>query len=106
MIEECPFCGSIRIVETLKGGTRICLACESRFDTVNGKSKQTLFDRITASPEVLAPNFVVEVITEYLTAKFVTGRRSTIIPGKTWEHEAEAIAATVARLKEARDGAE
>lgn len=29
MIKECPFCGSIRIVETLKGGTSICLACES-----------------------------------------------------------------------------
>jgi hypothetical protein len=64
------------------------------------KKKPTLFDLITASPEVLAPNFVVEVIAEYLTAKFVTGYRSTIIPGKIWEHESEALAATVAKLKE------
>lgn len=60
----------------------------------------TIFNRITASPEVLAPHLVVDVITEYLTAKFVTGYRSTIIPGKIWEYEAEAIAATVAKLKE------
>lgn len=60
----------------------------------------TLFDRITQSPETLAPNFVVEVITEYLTAKFVVGYRSTIIHGKTWETEAEAIAATIEKLKE------
>jgi diphthamide biosynthesis methyltransferase len=65
--------------------------------------RRTLFDRITASPEVLAPNFVVEVIAEYLTAKFVTGYRSIIIPGKMWEHEAEAIAATVAKLKEVEE---
>jgi hypothetical protein len=99
MIKECPFCGSIRIVETLKGYTSICLACESLLDD---KSKPTIFDRITASPEVLAPHFV------FLKAVIVTN----INPQQQWistltvevyPTKQEAIAATVAKLKEVCD---
>lgn len=67
------------------------------------RDKPTLFDQITKTPETLAPNFVVEIITEHLTAKFVVGYRSTIIPGKIWKTETEAITATVAKLKESQE---
>lgn len=95
MIKECPFCGSIRIVETLKGDKGICLNCES---FLNDKSKPTVFDRITASPEVLAEKLVY--------------RKYYILRGETWtsnvltsefETKTEAIAATVAKLKEVCD---
>ena len=85
------------------GSSSVCtLYCCATSDGENCRNYEvsTLFDRITTSPEVLAPNFVVEEIAEYLTAKFVTGYRSTIIPDKIWENYEEAIAATVAKLKE------
>ena len=108
---NCPNCGSEHTaIEKRPGGWFHCQDCHYswqpspvRFGFDAPTRKQTLFETITASPEVLAPNFVVEVIAEYLTAKFVTGYRSTIIPGKIWEHEAEATAATVTRLKEVCD---
>lgn len=54
-----PFCGSNRIVETLKGDTSICLACES---LLNDKNKPTVFNRITASLEVLAAKEVLQYV--------------------------------------------
>lgn len=98
----CKRCKSTKVVEFgYYGGTTYyrCEICH-HLGEKDEFPEVTVFDRITASPEVLAPNFVVEVIAEYLTAKFVTGYRSTIIPGKIWEYESEAIAATVARLEE------
>jgi hypothetical protein len=59
--------------------------------------KATVFHKITASPEVLAPNFV------YFAMDDEYGRDywgSSLIEGKFWKTEKEAIAATVARLKE------
>ena len=98
---ECPVCGSSNIqTEKRPDGFHHCMNCRYSWEIGAKQLKQTLFETITTSPEMLAPHFVVEVIAEYLTAKFVTGYRSTIIPGKMWEHEAEAIAETVAKLKE------
>lgn len=96
MIKECPFCGSIRIVETLKGGTSICLACES---ILNDKSKKTVFQKITSSPEVLAPLFV------FLKALLVTNTNPqqqwiSTLTGEFYPTKKAAIAATVAKLKE------
>ena len=55
----------------------------------------TLFERITESPEVLAPNFVYRI--DYGEAG--GGYVSTIVNG-LWHTEAEAINATAAKLKE------
>ena len=59
------------------------------------KKEKTLFDRITLSPEVLAPKLVRVNVSER-TGIFYT---SMIVCG-SWNDEAEAIAATVAKLKE------
>ena len=104
MSKKCPFCGSIRIVETPKGDASICLACETFLNTINGKSKPTLFDHITTSPEVLAEKLV------YCEKWTITSEH----PEKGKEHEywstpfvdnlyptkEQAIQATVAKLKE------
>jgi hypothetical protein len=101
MIKECPFCGSIRIVETLKGDKSICLACEYFFNTIDGKSKPTLFDRITQSPEVLAPQFVYHV-TSFLDGIDKPKKiwYSVLIQGRFFDSETEAKRATVEKLKE------
>ena len=96
MIKECPFCRSLRIVKTPKEDTSICLTCGF---FLKDKNKPTVFDRITTSPEVLAPYFV------FMKAVFVTN----INPKQQWistlteevyPTRAEALAATVAKLKE------
>ena len=101
MSKKCPFCGSIRIVENLKGGTSICLACESFFNKIDGKSKQTIFDRIAASPEVLAEKLVYRTGTSNSAGLKMFGYRSTIVSG-FWVEKVGAIAATVAKLKEVK----
>ena len=63
---------------------------------------KTVFARITASPEVLAPYFV------FLKAVFVTNYNPkqqwiSTLTGEFYPKKAEAIAATVAKLKEVGD---
>lgn len=65
-------------------------------------AKQTVFDRITASPEVLAPHFV------FLKAVFVTNINPqqqwiSTLTGEVYPTKEAAIAATLARLKEVCD---
>jgi hypothetical protein len=64
------------------------------------KKKQSLFQQITASPEVLAPEFVGmmynRVCGDYLNYSMLTG--------EWYATHAEAIAATVAKLKEVENG--
>ena len=67
------------------GGAQACGAFE--------KNKTTVFDRITASPEVLA---------EKLVYCHISGWTSCFINFHTFDR-AEAIAATVAKLKEVCD---
>jgi hypothetical protein len=61
--------------------------------------KPTVFQQITASPEVLAEKLVYS---EWIEAfdKSLLVYRSTILGSKHFKSYAEAIAATVARLKE------
>lgn len=78
MIKECPFCGSIRIVETLKGDTSICLACES---LLKDKNKPIVFDRIRgpggAGSALCFPESVVSnKYQSATTMDFYTYRRS------------------------------
>lgn len=92
---KCPKCRSEYL------GVRAdnyCLSC--------GWNNYTVFHEITASPEVLAPKFVYNRF--YMEHQgdlsyWVSSYFSTIIPGKSWEYEAEAIAATVAKLMEVCD---
>lgn len=61
------------------------------------RDKPTIFHQITASPEVLAPNFV------YFAMEDEEGRDywgSSLLDGQFWKTEKEAFAATVKKLKE------
>lgn len=100
MSKKCPKCGSIRIVENSSWNVSICLACESFLNTIDGKSKLTVFDRITQSPEVLAEKLVYSVMLDYCYEEWY----STLFPDKDFGTKAEAIAATAAKLKEVDNG--
>lgn len=90
MSNKCPKCGSVRIMKASEG-VSICLNCESILNTIDGKSKPTVFDRITASPEALADRFIYFSYRRW---------RSSLLPGmKFWEYP-EARAATVEKLEE------
>ena len=95
---KCPKCGSIRIAKAPSGDVAICLACESFLNTIDGKSKQTVFDRITASPEVLAENFVYCESEEYTFS--CASWRSTLLGNTSYARKEEAHTATVEKLKE------
>lgn len=56
----------------------------------------TVFHRITASPGGLAENFVYSVAFDYCYEEWY----STLFPDKVFSTKSEAVAATVARLKE------
>lgn len=69
-------------------------------DKIRVSKKQTLFDRITASPEVLAPYFV------FATEDTVLSRHDerdilyfSSITGGYYQYQDNALAATVAKLK-------
>ncbi len=61
---------------------------------------ETLFDRIIVSPEVLAPKLVYSVLAEDICTSKKTRYYYSTITGQRYDEESEAIAATVARLKE------
>jgi hypothetical protein len=97
-MSKCPKCGSgyfgVREHNT-------CLSC--------GYRRETLFDRITASPEVLAEKLVYCLNSSSFRVIDSAGRllayenevwASTILPGSFWTEYKEAYAATLARLKE------
>jgi hypothetical protein len=94
-MSKCPKCGSIRIIKANED-VSICLACESFLNTINGKSKPTLFARITASPEVLAPEFV-EMMYDRVSGDY---RYYSVLTGEFYNSREEAIAATLEKLKE------
>ena len=66
-------------------------ACEHFLE----RDKQTFFDRITASPEVLAEKLLYAPLGEFCKLWY-----STVLPGEHWNVKSEAVAATVAKLKE------
>ena len=94
----CKNCKSISVeYEDYCGGTSYyrCKTCGQRGDK-DSFTQQTVFDRITASPEVLAVEFVGMMYDR------VSGedRYYSMLTGEFYSNYAEAIAATVARLKE------
>lgn len=100
MSKLCPHCKSKK-VGSFSDTVMCCMACHRVF----GKSQlidATVFDRITASPEVLAPKFIYEATTCVGDGYILPGYKSTITAG-FWRAESEAIAATVEKLKEVCD---
>lgn len=108
MSNKCPKCGSIRIIKASED-VSICLACESLLNTINSKSKPTLFNRITQSPEVLAENLVYSkeekircVGTDHRYEYHMT-YGSVLLPGITFEEYGEAFIKTLDKLNEVVD---
>ncbi len=69
------------------------------FNVIPHEEQQTVFDQITASPEVLAPNFV------FLKAVFVTNINPkqqwiSTLTGEVYPTKEQAYAATLEKLKE------
>ena len=96
MSKVCRNCGSIRVVDAPSGDVSICLACESFFNAVDGKSKSNYFEHITASPEVLAEKFCDTMFSCYHNAF----RWYSMLTGEFYNSKPEAVAATVDKLKE------
>jgi hypothetical protein len=97
-------CTKIRKDKYIEDGSD-CFVCTDccRIGTAKEFPEMTVFHAITVSPEVLAPRFVYNrfyMKYEGQLSYWVSSYFSTIIPGKSWEYETEAIVATVARLKE------
>lgn len=106
MSKKCPQCESkdIHITEYPypTDNMATCYGC-GYADLAERFPEQTLFDTITASEEVLAPALVFHIEKTVQSRELqynIVSWGSTIIPERTFETESEAIAATVAKLKE------
>lgn len=98
MSKKCPKCGNKEIIID-KHEFAYCTDCEM-YEPMEWFAEQSVFDRITASPEVLAEKLVYcddEGVYWHSTIVF-----SKMFPDclEDFKTEAEAIAATVAKLKE------
>jgi hypothetical protein len=99
----CNICGSDRIVEDgYYGGTTFaeCEICNANGDIDFIAHYETLFDRITASPEVLAEEFV-EMMYDRVAGDY---RYYSMLTGEFYNSREEAIAATIEKLKEVENG--
>lgn len=100
MSKKCPECGSnnVHLATTVPHALCVCFDCRHQWKNKYKPRKKTVFQKITSSPEVLAEKLVYLVIDSYNGAANYHWR-STIID-KAWKTKQEAIAATVARLRE------
>ena len=108
------FCGACRHYFSNRHGGVCTLVSSVMCDddvACDNFEKPTLFDRITASPEVLAPKLVyrsfirrTEIRGNGLFLEVVPIKikcyKSKVIPGVHYKNSTEAIAATVEKLKE------
>ncbi len=103
MSKKCPQCESkdIHITEypSPNDSMATCYGC-GYVGLVEQFPEQSLFDRITESPEVLAGKLVYITVTAWGETVFI----STIIRDVMFRTREEAIAATVAKLKEVENG--
>lgn len=96
MSNNCPYCGSLRNVCVNPVSFKyVCLACEKFFNK-GEQPRQTVFERITQSEETLAEKLVY--FKERIFPDDIWG--STLFFRQSFYSKEEAIAATVARLKE------
>lgn len=96
MSKKCPNCGrGIGVYQDYVGGTSF-FRCDICGHTGCDFEDATLFDRITRSPEVLAPEFV-EMMYDRVAGDY---RYYSMLTGEFYNSRDEAIAATVNKLKE------
>lgn len=91
----CPKCGNSDVSwirDDADCAQYICFECKQSFCY----PPKTVFARITASPEVLAPEFV-EMMYDRVACE---DRYYSMLTGEFYNSYEEAIAATLARLKE------
>ena len=100
MSKKCPWCKVDVYLTELKHWYK-CPECQTEFPERAFPKEITLFDRITASPEVLAPKFVYHV-TSFLDGLDKPKKiwYSTLINNQYFNTELEAKRATVEKLKE------
>lgn len=94
MSKNCKDCRHFKINGTNSVCTEFCNET-TMYDDCKHFEQPTVFDQITQSPEVLAPLLVRTNVHEF-TGIFYT---SVIVCG-SWNDEAEAIDATIEKLKE------
>lgn len=97
-IATCPKCGNTDVSwirDDADYAHYICLECKQEFCY----PPKTLFKHLMTSPEVLAPKFIYTVYTSDGEQRWC----SALLEVGSWFSEREAIAATVARLKEVCD---
>ena len=96
MNNKCPYCGSFRnVCMSQVSFEYLCLACEKLFFK-SEQQKQTVFDRITVSPEVLAVEFV-GMMYDRLSGE---DRYYSMLTDEFYNNYDEAVAVTATRLKE------
>jgi hypothetical protein len=96
----CPNCGNPNTqVERRLDGLYYCPDCNLTWKIGASQTKPTLFDQITASPEVLAHYLVRLTCFHHLDGSADLLFASSIVEGR-WEDRAEALSATVSKLKE------
>lgn len=101
---ECPVCGSSNIqTEKRPDGFHHCMNCRYSWEIGAKQLKQTLFETITTSPEVLAPKLVYCVPFVTVGGKGFDRWYSTLEPFDKdiyYYTKEKAVAVTVAKLKE------
>ena len=104
MSKKCPWCKVDVYLTELKHWYK-CPECQTEFPERAFPKEITFFDRITASPEVLAPQFVYHV-TSFLDGLDKPKKiwYSTLIDKQYFNTELEAKRATVTKLKEIDNG--
>ena len=98
MNKKCSLCGEVL--------PDFCITMCKLYTKSTGRPSPTVFDRITASPEVLAEKLLYCTENTEIVGGLMYRYKcyvSTIIPGVYFEKESEAIAATVAKLKEVEE---
>lgn len=96
MSKVCVECGC-KVIPSDIQGLYYCPHCEENLNATADVRDYTLFDRITASPEVLADEFIGVMFDHRFTSKY---RFYSMLTGDWYDIYEEAIAATVAKLKE------
>ena len=103
MCKKCVWCGGKAVYLGFAGIGYYCPHCEVKLTEDEVINDMTVFARITASPEVLAEKLVYSITTR-CSIGAVKNWYSTLELGTYFRTKEEAIAATVARLKEVENG--
>lgn len=97
MSKKCSWCGG-KVNAGFAWDGYYCPHCNENL-TDKDVLPMTVFEQITDSPEVLAEVLVYSVMLDYCYEEWY----STLFPDKDFCTKAEAITATVAKLKEVKD---